>query len=120
MDATHETSEVELLNHITIAIPSLQTEIEQLDHAKKPFTKKLSKHKSNVRKIMKRKLEEAQDHDPSTTEISLDVNDITFKMEEVVSCPPCKVDDMLAYFSKENVEQYMQATEKKRLKLTIE
>ena len=114
------TSDADILNRVALAIPSLQTEIENLDHAKKPFTKKLSKHKSSVRKIMKRKLEEAQDRDPSITETILEVGGTTFKMEEVVSCPSCKVDDLHAFFAEENIEKYMQATEKKRLKLSIE
>lgn len=119
-DTTPPPTDADILNRVASDIPGLQSEIESLDHAKKPFTKKLSKHKSSVRKILKRKLQEMQEDDPSVTEVVLEVGDTTFKMEEVVSCAPCKVDEMLAFFSKENVEKYMQAMEKKRLKMSIE
>lgn len=119
-DTTPPPTDAEILNRVATDIPELQTEIENLDHAKKPFTKKLSKHKSTVRKILKRKLEEMQEDDPSVTEVVLEVGDTTFRMEELTSCAPCKVDEMHAFFSKENVEKYMQAVEKKRLKMSID
>ena len=119
-DTTTPPSDADILNQVALAIPDLQSQIENLDHEKKPFSKKLSKHKSSVRKILKRKLEELQDTDPTATAVVLEVGNTAFRMEEVVSYPPCKPDDMITFFSKENVEKYMETMQKKRLKMTIE
>ena len=119
-DTTPPPTDADILNRVALDIPGLQSEIENLDHAKKPFSKKLSKHKSSVRKILQRKLEQVREDDPSVTEVVLEVGDTTFRMEELTSCAPCKVDDMHAFFSKENVEKYIETMQKKRLKLSIE
>ena len=109
-----------VLNEAAQSIPQIQTEIQNLDHAKKPYMKQVSKHKKAIRKVLKRKLESKQAENPDTMDVEIEVGDLVFRLEEVTSCAPCKFEDMPAFFSKENIEKYEEAMTKKRLKLSIE
>tara|TARA_B100000683_G_C12125512_1_gene405335 strand:+ start:75 stop:446 length:372 start_codon:yes stop_codon:yes gene_type:complete len=114
------TKDNDILNNAADSIPPIQQEIQNLDHAKKPFMKQVGKHKKAIRKVLKRKLETLQLQDPQATEIEVEVGDFIFRLEEITSCAPCKFEDMPAFFSKENIEKYEEAMTKKRLKLNIE
>ena len=100
--------------------PKTLDEISDLDDAKKPLTKKLSKHKNAVRKIMKRKLETLREQDPDTNTLSLQVGNNKFILEEVVTYKACPVEEMEAFFSHESIQKYKDAVENKRMKLSVE
>lgn len=113
-------SDQAIIDEVASDVDQVRAQIAQLDNSKKPLSKKLSKHKSSVRKLMKRKLEEAQVNDPTLDSLVIKVGNTTFTLEQVKSCAPCKVDDMEAFFNKDNVDKYKAAMEKKRFKLNVE
>ncbi len=100
--------------------PKTLDQISDLDDLKKPLTKQLSKHKSAVRKIMKRKLDTVREATPDTTTLVLDVGNTTFRLEEIVSYKACPVEEMEAFFLPEAIAKYKEAVENKRMKLSIE
>ena len=112
--------ETEVLGRVASEYPKTLDEISDLDDQKKPLTKKLSKHKGAVRKIMKRKLDAIREEDPDTLELVLQVGNTTFKLEEVTSYKACVVEEMDAFFAADAISKYKEAVEKKRLKLSVD
>lgn len=100
--------------------PRTLDQISDLDDAKKPLTKKLSNHKSAVRKIMKRKLDQVREDNPDATSLTLQVGNTVFTLEEVVSYKACPVEEMDAFFSQDQIAKYKEAVENKRMKLSTD
>ena len=113
-------TDTDALRQVASSYSKIHDDIQELDQAKKPLSKQLNSHKRTVKKVLKRKLEELQEDDSTVMEVVIQLGNTTFCLEQVETCPPCKVDDMYAYFPKEQVEEYMEKTRKKRLKLSIE
>lgn len=113
-------AEQEALAVVAKEYPKTLDEISDLDDAKKPLTKKLSKHKSAVRKIMKRKLEALREEDPGVGNMTLQVGNTTFVLEEVTSYKACPVEEMEAFFPLDAIAKYKEAVENKRMKLSVE
>lgn len=113
----NDQNDQELLETIAQEYPDTKREISKLDLQKKPLTKKLNHHRKDLRKFLKRKLDEARAQNPSVGEISKSIGGQNFRLEEIDVVPPCKHDDMANFFSPENIQKYEAATRKKRLKL---
>lgn len=113
-------TDTDVLRQVASSYPKIQDDIQELDQAKKPLSKQLNSHKRTVKKVLKRKLEELQEDDSTVTEVVVQMGNTTFRLEQVEKCPPCKVDDLYAFFDREHVEQYIKATRKKRLKLSVD
>ncbi len=113
-------TDTDALRQVASNFNNIQADIQELDQAKKPLSKQLNSHKRTVKKVLKRKLEELQEDDSTVTEVVVQMGNTTFRLEQVETCPPCKVDDLYAYFPKEHVEEYIEKTRKKRLKLSID
>jgi len=115
-----EQAEKQALAVVATEYPKTLDEISDLDDAKKPLTKKLSKHKGAVRKIMKRKLESVRETDADANSLVLQVGNTTFKLEETVSYKACPVEEMEAFFAPQAIAKYKEAVENKRMKLSVE
>jgi len=109
----------QVLTLVAEEYPRTTDKISELDTKKKSFTKQLSKYKSSVRKILKRKYDETKLSDPHTSTISLQVGPVLFSLDEVTTYKSCPVEEMDAFFSKESIIKYKASVEKKRLKLTV-
>lgn len=114
------TTDEETMEMVKTKYPETMDELAELDDQKKKLTKTLSKCKSSVRKILKRKLEKTQAQDPTATEVEVSVGDLTFRLFEKESCAPCKVDDMHTYFTPENIAKYQEGATKKRMAFSVE
>lgn len=110
--------EDKVLDQVSTEFNSTLNEIKELEETKKPLTKKINKHKSGIKKIMKRKLEEIQSREPDVTDVDMKVGNTVFTLEQVTSCAACKVENMDAFFEPENIKKYQDVMEKKRLKIT--
>lgn len=113
-------TDTDALRQVASSYSKIQDDIQELDQAKKPLSKQLTSHKRTVKKVLKRKLEELQEDDSTVMEVVVQMGNSTFRLEQVETCPPCKVDDLYAYFPKDHVEEYIEKTRKKRLKLSID